>query len=830
MAKEKTAKELIEEIRKNINSFRFIECRQSFFQLLDMLPGDKEDYDRHFQTYVADVTIMVSLMGFDPLAMRGNEEVKKMIESIKADYPQKAKGEDYRKKLLQSIQGKFDVLLKNIEIDLRCSSGFFQELKSQSLPIDVSQIKATLESFVSREAMLFLHASGAQTKQQAESQKLYEEWEDYRRKIFNGIVTSHQWEEEDDDDFCELLLSPTIDTITSQLMVSAITLSAATFFDLRKLILLCRVYDDAEDEELKQRALVGLLLVSASYVGEYDQVDAWGRIKSVIQNDTKMIADIIEVQKLVAIAVDSEKASRDFSKGMFKSMSLELMKELKQSLSDPWDDEEVDEILMEDDENSDMEEEDGWQSEVDDMQDRGIDVLLSQFDYLKNKTPFFDQVYNWFMPFYVDNPHIMTALKDKEQFAKAFVSTSYSCPADAYALANLFIIDPDGMPKDMEETFDGSEEMIEEKANEDSERRIKSIRISYIRNLYRFFKYFSHKQEFFNMLEKQKTGEFGYAFLADKLFEDSSYDKYRLSIARFAFRRNVPTLVGAMLRNFDDETVEILFMKGWFYAYTDDKDSIRKGVEYFRKVVKQAPDMKKAYLALGFCYSILGETDLYLENFDKLMGLKDFLSEDTVLNLKIDKLEILIDSKRWKEALPLAYELDYTHPEKEQPAAFLTYLLVRNGSVRNGGEHAQDNLQKARERLDAHFEEEDMFSDNFRELEKSSKAVFRQTLGMFFKLLQKDKKAEAYFHYSRGLFFLIDKKWTNAVSEMMNAHAAFKALFGKDKFYDLFLEDGKWLEKDYGFAHADLLVIYNYVMDEFQNTVNNMKTYGKKRK
>lgn len=826
MAKEKNAKELIEEIRENIKSLRIIECSNSFCMLLDMLP-DKKDYETQYLTLVADLEIMAAMMGFAPIAMNGHKESEELIEELKSGNPQKLKGETYRKVFLQSVQGKFDILLKNIEIDMRCSSGLFQEMKSQSESINVNQIKVKLESFVSREAMLFLHASGSQTEHDAASLKLYEEWEEYRCKVFNSIVTSHIWGEADSDAFHDLILSPTIDFVTSQLLVSAITLSAATFFDFRKFFLLYSIYGEAKEEELKQRALIGLLLVLTNYTGEYDSMDIWEDLRNEIKESPEMLADIVNVQKLLTVAVDSEKVSRDFSRGMFKSMSLKLMKELQQNLSDSLDDEDGYDILMDDEENGEesglMDDEANSPSEMEEMRDKGVDLLLSQFEYLKGKTPFFDKAYNWFMPFYIDNPHVTKALGNRKKFATAFLSTANSCPADSYALANLFIIDPNGMPQEMERAIEEKEKLSGGDSAETSEKSVKSIRVEYIRNLYRFFKYFSRKQEFFNMLEKQKTGEYGYAILAAGLFKDSFFDKYRLSLARFAFRKNVPTMMDAMLRNFEDETLEIQFMKGWVCVYTEDKDSIRKGVEYFNKILKQAPDMKRAYLVLAFCYWMLGETDLYLENFDKLLGLEDSLSEEGLLNLKIDKLEILVDAKRWEEALPLAYELDYTHPEKDVPAAILNYLLVRNG-----GEHAQENLQKARERLDAYYEEDDGFADELMEAKKSTKAAFKQTLGFFFRMLQKDKKAEAYNHYTRGLIFLTDKDWTRATHEFINAYAAFKSLFNKDKFYDVFLEDGKWLEKEYGIVHSDLLIIYNHVVDEFQNTVNEMRSYGKK--
>ncbi len=47
---------------------------------------------------------------------------------------------------------------------------------------------------------------------------------------------------------------------------------------------------------------------------------------------------------------------------------------------------------------------------MDEMMDKGIDILLPQFKMLRDQTEFFTHLYNWFMPFYLKNPHITEAL------------------------------------------------------------------------------------------------------------------------------------------------------------------------------------------------------------------------------------------------------------------------------------------------------------------------------------------------------------------------------------------------------------------------------------
>lgn len=86
-------------------------------------------------------------------------------------------------------------------------------------------------------------------------------------------------------------------------------------------------------------------------------------------------------------------------------------------------------------------------------------------------------------------------------------------------------------------------------------------------------------------------------------------------------------------------------------------------VKHFCEMLKMQPDLKQVYLQLGICYRNLSLVDEYLENFYKLMEFKDSFSEEELFELKLGKLKFLVTNNRLEEAMPLAYELDYTHPD-----------------------------------------------------------------------------------------------------------------------------------------------------------------------
>lgn len=452
---------------------------------------------------------------------------------------------------------------------------------------------------------------------------------------------------------------------------------------------------------------------------------------------------------MLAVTVFSEQKSIDYTNDIMASLSKRFLGDLKDKVANLLEaDEDMQNIFgIEDDEETSEEspirsvdintDEDGIPNldvdmdsplSMDEMMDKGIDILLPQFKMLRDQTEFFTHLYNWFMPFYLKNPHITEALgfvDEKRKFCKAFCSTARSCPADAYSLANLIVSHPNEIPEnivdcydDPEDEGDGSEpadeeEIVNEFFKEPGEHRAKRIRINYIRNLLRFSKFYTAKDEIFNILDELDDDKPAYAVLAGPLFQDEFFDKYRMAIARYSFRREFPDLVEVMLEGVPCDTLEMHFMKGWVCMQKGDDHSLRMAVDHFKKMLKIKPDMKQVYLQLGICYRNLIQVDEYLENFDKLMEFKDSFSEEELFELKLDKLKFIVMNNRFEEAMPLAYELDYTHPENQMAGALLTQLLIKIG-----GEHAEENFQKAHQRLDEYFAEVNELFGSFEKMKK----------------------------------------------------------------------------------------------------------------
>lgn len=859
-------KELLEdvaEIRQMIHQQRFAECNPMLFAIIKNCPNQQPYIHRLVQGLLSTVIANLSLFQRKKMSSVMLGFLKQDAKAIKEfEIPETTP--ETRAKLVSEAISELDQFLVDVEMDIRSELGIFKDLKKQGEEIDIKEVKPTLEKFVSREAMLFLNHDLSKEEQDQASATLYQEWEECREKIFGRFVSSGYWNDEERVAVKDTILSPTVDSLTSQLLVSAITLSAATVFDMGKFTLLYDIYRQADDDEVKVRALLGWLLVSMNsscYEQHPDFLSFAEQLTEDCKNDSDLLAEIIKAQKMLAVTVFSEQKSIDYTNDIMASLSNRFLGNLKNKVADLLEaDEDMRNIFgVEDDEETSDEEspirsvdintdEDGDPAlnvgvdsplSMDEMMDKGIDILLPQFKMLRDQTDFFTHLYNWFMPFYLKNPHITEALgfvDEKRKFCKAFCSTARSCPADAYSLANLIVSHPNEIPEnivdcydDPEDEEDGSEpadeeEIVNEFFKEPEEHRAKRIRINYIRNLLRFSKFYKEKDELFTILDELDDDKPAYAVLAGPLFQDEFFDKYRMAIARYSFRREFPDLVEVMLEGVPCDTLEMHFMKGWVCMQKEDDHSLRMAVDHFKEMLKMQPDMKPVYLQLGICYRKLCQVDEYLENFDKLMEFKDSFSEEELFELKLEKLKFIVMNNRLEEAMPLAYELDYTHPESQMAGALLTQLLIKIG-----GEHAEENFQKAHQRLDEYFAEVNELFGSFEKMKKSGKDpknMMMQAMDLFFKMMKNDKAAEAYNNYSLGLLALIEHQPKKAVGPFFRAYAYYEDK-DQDVFFEVLREDYKWL-KNYGCSFTDIMIIYNQIVAEHQQSQEELKKYADK--
>ena len=179
--------------------------------------------------------------------------VSGQIDSIENDYELmksymlKSYTDSKRADLYDGLLKKLYKVFCDIQIaeKLRCS-GTMSVAYSNSLRFNfiTDDIRSNLEAFVQDVVMLSLESEETRKSRQA---VIYKNHQAYISSLFDFILVSSQW---NDDIACfmeNLIMSPTIDVVDAQLLITAVMLSAMNFFDEKKAIILINIYLNSSD-------------------------------------------------------------------------------------------------------------------------------------------------------------------------------------------------------------------------------------------------------------------------------------------------------------------------------------------------------------------------------------------------------------------------------------------------------------------------------------------------------------------------------------------------------------------------------------------------------
>ena len=291
-------------------------------------------------------------------------------------------------------------LLANIELNVQLhhSSSMIALLGSDVKDIDINDIRSKMEGYVTDVAMLSLAPADRRSEKLRQLANVHQE---FLSSVFLHIVGSAQWSHELASDMLSLILSPTIDSIDAQLLVSAIMMSSLFVMDAEKILALMCIYEQTQNEKLRQRALVGWAFCLDKE--SLSAIPALNQKLNDLLNREEVRDDLLELQMQIVYCQnaerDEERIRKEVMPTLLNSQSYEITKfGIKEK-----DDDTLEDILHPDNDERKMEElESGIQKMVD-MQRQGADIYFGGFSKMK-RFSFFNTLANWFMPFYSDHP------------------------------------------------------------------------------------------------------------------------------------------------------------------------------------------------------------------------------------------------------------------------------------------------------------------------------------------------------------------------------------------------------------------------------------------
>ena len=392
-----------------------------------------------------------------------------------------------------------------------------------------ADIRKTLEAFVQDVALASLAGSG----QTDSLQDIYRKHQRYVETLFNSLLVSAQWSEATSKFMTVLLLSPTVDQNDALLMISAIMLSLMNVFDVEKWSALLSVYENADDEKVRQRALGGWALTlpkrKTTLFPEVEQ-----GISRVI-NDKMKRGELLQLQKQLFYCANAESDTERIQKEILPTLTKNSGLRASGSGFIEGEDDTMGDILGTEDSDAEIEKLERTMSQMMDMQQTGIDIYYGGFSHMK-RFPFFYQLSNWFCPFRAEHPELL-ALEEKlsgSTLLDALLQNGPFCDSDKYSFAFAIASVIDKLPASAKEMLGSS--YLGETMTKEQRESAAYVRRTYLQDLYRFFSLYRNRTDFDSpfAFNGEVLSSF---FFANELFHDARMAEERLALLKFLYRQ-----------------------------------------------------------------------------------------------------------------------------------------------------------------------------------------------------------------------------------------------------------------------------------------------------
>jgi len=471
--------------------------------------------------------------------------------------------------------------------------------------------------------------------------------------------------------------SPSFPWYDKCVIVSALTLSLLRHFDSKKISLLFDFYE-ASEHQVWQRSLAGLI----TGLLFYDQRTAYypeilQRLKAKqgdrqIEKNTEMV--IIQFIK----AKETEKITRRIQEEILP----EMMK-MKSKLEDKLDLEGM--ISAENPEEKNPE----WETffkdspdvyhkleEFSTLQMEGADVFLGAFAYLK-RFDFFDEISNWFLPFFNANENVREALSnvkegfDIQQFAEGIERTHFLCNSDKYSFCLNVKHMPPFQKSTVIELFNMELKAMNEMTSDDekinAELRDKAVFTQYFQDLYRFYKLYPQKAEFSDIFTLPLQ-------MLDTLFFRTLIDNPEITrnIGEFYFEKNNYREALAIFEKIVEKEKNFELFEKIAFCY-QKLEQYTQALEYYHKAEIIESGRLWLIYRMAWCYKRTGNYKKAIEYYQQAEKI-----EPENLQIQTHIGQAFMEMEDYETALKYFFKVEYSQPDNIKilrPVGWCSFVL-----------------------------------------------------------------------------------------------------------------------------------------------------------
>ena len=608
---------------------------------------------------------------------------RETLNGIKADYQlmsdywRRGYSDPERERVYAQLLCRMYVLTTNTAIRYQIrNTAFLRSVYSRTRASrsdwSVQALRRDMENFVSEVAVLELEPEQAR---EAKRTKLYEEHFQLQSDLFDYIWTSRIWTDALTSAFEDILLSPTIDIIDQQLIVSALTLSLLCAFDYNKFRLLLTVYRQATDVRLRQRALVGWALgLDEQVLGIYPDIQ---QMVTEAVADADCLSDLTELQMQMAYCMNTENDQQVIQSEILPELMKNNRLKITRDGIEELDDDPLEDVLHPEAAEQRMEHLEETMNRMVEMQRQGSDIYFGGFSQMK-RFPFFESVSNWFVPFYEQHPRIASIMQEGRgrKFLKALVDHGPFCDSDKYSFVLAYERVLDKLPANIVEMFDHGEASVigAEMMKMEETMSPAFIRRVYLQSMYRFFRVYPSRNSFVNPFQPNDNGAGRPLFLYNKVFRDTALQQNFGQLASFYMKRRMFDQARYMLQMVapDKRDAQFFLMNGNVLMRSGAFENCGLSArESFLQVLNAEPDNESALV--GFARSSFNAHDYEraLASYDHLLKL-----HPDHPNYMLNKAVCLTNLMRYEEATKILYKLNYENPENDNVNRVLGWTLA----------------------------------------------------------------------------------------------------------------------------------------------------------
>ncbi len=498
-------------------------------------------------------------------------------------------------------------------------------------------------------------------------------------RAFFNLWLADKFSENDEQVVSGIFNSSSLPWFEKSMLVSSLILGLLRTFDSRRLSVLIDLYSHPENQ-ISQRALFGILLTIMLYDKRLQYYSSLvDKIKS-LQDHPDFKNDTLNILIQFYRSRDTEKVARKLHDEILPQV-IKFNEDLNEKLD-------LDKLLHTGDP---LDKNPDWEKyfdnqpdltrkleELSNMQIEGIDVFIGAFAQLKS-FPFFNDLPNWFLPFYKENYAVQQALADEsEEFRSGFLKgldlTMYMCNSDKFSFAFNIKHLPSQQKNMMIQMFEGESEQLAELKNEelsDPELARKRIIIQYTQDMYRFFKLHTLRSETGDIFSKRL--EIHESAIFTELISDPEF--YR-TVANFHFDND----------HFEEalRLYNYLVDSGENYAEIYEKAGYcKQKLGLFNEAIisYQRADLFDAnhnwlLRKLAQCHMALGDIESALECYLELSRLEP---DNQRVNAAIGSSYLQMEKP--DQAIEYFYRIEFASPgtpASMRPVAWSLFLLKRN--------------------------------------------------------------------------------------------------------------------------------------------------------